>query len=183
MRRIWIGLCIVVCVGASFFLPTSAFARKMNAADFPLRVHIVFRNGFRHYQRYGGGYSSLQQVDGMGKANLFENGQPLGFDFTYECGQPIMPQSAFATYMARWKKPGRVIELLTPDMGGKPGQMNSCDLKVLMSQGTVYLRRHGALIQEPSARYEKWMAVHQYDPERGENQPVFPASAKPAGAQ
>lgn len=182
MKRNRIGFCMAACVAISCFLTSPAFARKLTPADYPLRVHIVFRNGFRHYRRYGGGFSSLEEVDGMGKANLFENSQPLGFDFTYDCGQPIMPQSAFATYMARWKKPGRVIEILTPVMGGKPGEMNSCDLRVLMSQGTVYVRHHGTLIQVPAANYQKWMAAHQYDPTRGMDQPVFPAAQKSAPA-
>ena len=87
MRRACVYALGVIAV--CFFVSTAAFASKVNAADYPLRVHIVFRNGIRHYHGYGGGFTSLDTVDGLGQGNLFENGQPLGFDFTYQCGQPI----------------------------------------------------------------------------------------------
>jgi hypothetical protein len=180
MRRIWISMGLLAGLGACFSLPPSAFAGKTNTADFPLRVHILYRNGIRHYHGMGGGFTSLDQVDGLGQANLFENGQPLGFDFTYSCGQPITPQSAFDTFMARWKKPGRVIEILQPVIGGKPGEMNSCELKVSMKQDTVYRRRNGALVEESAAAYKQWMIAHQYDPEHGRNQPLDLPPAGPA---
>ncbi len=170
MRCLRVG--IVPGIAACFFLSISAFAGKVNSAAFPLRVHIVFRNGIQHYQHMGGGFSNLDTVDGLGKGDLFENGQPLGFDFNYECGQPITPESAFETFMARWKKQGRVLEILMPKMGGNPGDMNSCQLKVLMKQDTVYLRRIGAVVEEPAAQYKQWMIEHQYDPEHNKNEPV-----------
>jgi hypothetical protein len=161
---------------------TVAFASKVNTADYPLRVHIVDRNGVRHYHGFGGGLSDLEAVDGMGQANLFENGQPLGFDFTYQCGQPITHQSTYETFMARWKKPGRSIEIIQPIIGGKPGDMSSCELKVTMKQNTIYLYRNGGLGEEPSAKFKEWMAAHQYDPEHGNNEPVNTEPAKPAAA-
>ena len=177
MRRIWI--CICSFTGMAFFLlPASVFAKKVTAADYPLRVHIVFRNGTRHYRGMGGGISSLTRVDGLGEANLFENGQPLGFDFTYDCDQPLTPQLAFETFMARWKKQGRVIEIVMPVVGGKPGEVDPCELKVTMKQDTVYLRRNGRAAEGSAAQFKKWMTEHQYDPEHGQNQPTGPASAK-----
>ena len=172
MRRIWIFLSLLGGMAAAFLLPASAYAGKTNAADFPLRVHIVDRNGIRHYHGMGGGIHTLDEVDGMGQGNLFENGQALGFDFTYNCSQPIIHQSAFETFMARWKKPGREIEILQPVIGGKPGQMSGCDLNVTLKQGTVYRSHNGALVEEPAAEYKQWMTVHQYDPEHGKDMPV-----------
>lgn len=182
MQRFRIYLCLVGVILAAFFVCTPVFAGKINTADFPLRVHIIDRNGIRHYQGMGGGIHSLEGVDGMGQANLFENGQALGFDFTYSCGQPITHQSAFETFMARWKKPGREIEILMPIIGGKPGETSSCDLKVTMKQDTVYLHRGGSLVEEPAAQYKQWMVAHQYDPEHGKDQPVDLAqgAAQPA---
>lgn len=178
MRRSWLPL--LAAISACFlFLPASASA-KTNPADYPLRVHIVFRNGIRHYHGMGGGISSLEEVDGLGQANLFENGQPLGFDFNYNCGQPITPQSAFDTYIARWKKQGRVLEIAYPVMGGKPGDVYTCELKVSMKQNTVYVRRSGGIAEEPAAEFKQWMVAHQYDPEHGKNQPVKLSSEKPA---
>lgn len=170
MRGMWMRLCAFS--GFTILLTVPASAGKTNPADFPLRVHIVDRNGIRHYQGAGGGFHSLNGVDGMGQANLFENGQALGFDFTYSCNQPITHQSAFETFMARWKKPGREIEMLQPVIGGKPGEMNSCELKVTMKENTVYRRHNGALVEEPAAEYKQWMTAHQYDPEHGKDQPV-----------
>lgn len=178
MRRVMTSGLGVLLAGALFASP--AFAGKMNAADFPLRVHIVFRNGNRHYHGMGGGASTLDGVDGLGQGNLFENGQPLGFDFTYQCSQPITPQSVYETFMARWKKLGRVIEIIMPVIGGKPGEVNACDLNVTMKQDTIYLYRSGALVEEPAATFREWMAAHDYDPEQGKNAPAD-AAAKPAG--
>ncbi len=179
MQRNW--TCILSGIAACLFFSTSAFAGKVNAANYPLRVHIVDRNGIRHYHGMGGGFTSLNEVDGMGQANLFENGQPLGFDFNYNCSQPITHQSAFGTFMARWRKQGREIEILYPVMGGKPGDMNSCDLHVTMKQDTVYILR-GGLAEMPAAQYKQWMVAHQYDPEHGMNEPVNLKSAQPAAA-
>jgi hypothetical protein len=170
MRRVLV--CALGVIAVCLFSSSSAFASKVNTADFPLRVHVVDRNGFRHYHGYGGGLTSLQAVDGMGQGNLFENGQPLGFDFTYECGQPLTHQSTYETLMARWKNRGRVIEILQPKIGGKPGEMNSCELKVTLKQDTVYSYRNNGLIEEPADKYKQWMIDHQYDPEHGKNEPA-----------
>ena len=175
MRRFW-GR-VLSSLGGCLILSTAAWAGRVNPADFPLRVHIVARNGFRHYYR-----SALDAVDGMGVADLFENGQPLGFNFTYNCGQPITPQTAYETYMARWKKQGRSIEILEPVIGGKPGEMNSCELKVTMKQDTVYIRHNGGVAEEPAARFKEWMVKHEYDPEHGKDEPVNLSAGQPAPA-
>jgi hypothetical protein len=166
LRRVGVGALFVL-----FSLPV--LAGKSNPGDYPLRVHIVSRNGVRHYSRMGGyaSPSSLDAVDGLGQANLFENGQPRGFDFNYQCGQPITPQTGYETFVARWKKQDRVLEILMPVMGGKPGDMNSCELKVSMKTDTVYIRRNG-VTEEPAAQFKQWMARHEYDPEHGKDMPL-----------
>jgi hypothetical protein len=181
MRRLVLpgSIALAICFLSS--LPASA--GKFTAADYPLRVLILFRNGTRHYHGNGGGISSLNAVDGLGEANLFENGQPTGFDFNYTCLQPITPTPAFETFMARWKKQGRVLQIVMPVMGGKPGDMNSCDLNVNLKQGTAYFRRNGAVIEEPSAQFKEWMDKHQYDPEHGKDMPVAAPVEQPASAQ
>jgi hypothetical protein len=173
-----------LCVFAACLLLTSpVFAGKFKPSDFPLRVHIVARNGVRHYYRLGSNApsSSLDQVDGLGEANLFENGQPRGFEFNYSCTQPITPQTAYETFLARWKKQDRVLEILMPVMGGKAEEMNSCELKVSMKPDTAYIRHNGEIEAEPAATFKQWMAKHQYDPEHGANLPVNlqPAQAQP----
>ena len=161
-------------------LVTVGWAGKPNAADFPLRVHVFQFNAHSHYYRPGGGsYSSLETVDGEGRANLYENGQPRGFDFGYECSARIMVSPGFETYMARWKKPGRELAILLPTLGGKPGEMNECDLAVTLKEDTAYFKHNGLLDEEPAAKFKDWMVRHQYDPEHGFNQPVNPP-AEPA---
>jgi len=157
-------------------LAMPAIAGKYKPDDYPLRVHIVERNGVRHYYHpgYWAGGAQLDKVDGLGAANLFENGQPLGFDFDYVCGEPLTPQRGYETFPARWKKQGRELEIMMPKMGGKPDDMNSCELKVAMKQDTVYIRRNGQVREEPAARFKQWMVKHQYDPEHGMNEPVLP---------
>jgi hypothetical protein len=168
---------------ACLLLAIPAIAGKYKPDDFPLRVHIVERNGIRHYYHpgYWAGGAQLDKVDGLGAANLFENGQPLGFDFNYVCGDPLTPQRGYETFMARWKKQGREQEILMPKMGGKPDDMNSCELKVAMKQDTVYIKRNGQVSEEPAARFKQWMVNHQYAPEHGMNEPVLPRNAQRQG--
>jgi hypothetical protein len=86
---------------ACFLLTMPALAGKTSAADFPLRVHIFSYNGHSHYYD-----RSLDMVDGEGRANLFENGEPRGFDFSYRCADRLRVSPGYETYLARWKKPG-----------------------------------------------------------------------------
>ncbi len=172
MRRAWI--CGLSGLVVGLLVATVAWAGKWSAADYPLRVHIFQFNSHSHYYD-----RSLDAVDGEGRANLFENGQPLGFDFGYRCATRIMVSPGYETYMARWKKPGRELEILLPVLGGKPGEMNSCDFKVTLKEDSVYVRHNGLLGEEPAAKYKEWMVKHQYDPEHGMNEPVSSA-AEPA---
>ena len=166
---------------ALLMLVSPLLAAKYKPADFPLRVHVIYRNGARHYHGYGGSASSLDQVDGLGQGNLFENGQPRGFDFNYECNQPIIPQTAFETFPARWKKQDRELEIVMPVMGGNPGDVNSCELKVNMKPDSVYIGRNGAIIEESSVTFKDWMAKHEYDPEHGKDHPAN-LDARPASS-
>jgi hypothetical protein len=156
---------------AYLLLSPVALAGKTSAADFPLRVHIFSYNGHSHY--YSG---TLDMVDGEGRANLYENGEPHGFDFSYRCADRLRASPGYETYMARWKKPGKDIEILLP-VFGKPGAADGCELKVLMKD-SAYTRHNGMLGEEPAAKFKEWMAKHQYDPEHGMNEPVLPRKAQ-----
>jgi len=91
-------------IAACLLVATAAWAGKWSAADYPLRVHIFQFNSHSHYYRPGGAiYGSLENVDGEGRANLYENAQPKGFDFGYNCGTRIMVSPGFETYIARWQ--------------------------------------------------------------------------------
>lgn len=167
MRRAF--LCCLIGFASSM----GAFARGHNDADYTLRVHVFQVSTHSHYRQ-----GVLDYVDGEGRANLFENGQPRGFDFGFRCRERLMTSAGYETYLARWKKAGKEVEILLPVMG-RPGAGQSCGLKVVMKEG-VYYRHSGALEEEPVATFKAWMESHQYDPEHGKNEPVnTPAATDP----
>ena len=172
MRRVL--LCGLAGLAVCVLLSTAALAAR-NPADYPLRVHIFQFNGHSAYY-----YQRVEYVDGEGRANLFENSNPVGFDFSYRCSERLRVSAGYVTFLARWKKPGKEIEILLPEFG-KPGAATACDLEVLMKDNQVYVRHNGLLSEEPAARYKAWMVKHQYDPEHGMELPVDPApEPKPA---
>jgi hypothetical protein len=92
-----------------------------------------------------------------------------------------MVSPGYETYPARWLKPGRTLEILEPQFG-KPGAYEVCELKVELKE-TVYFKHGGLLDEEPAAKFKDWMDKHQYDPEKGKNEPVAtaPTAVAPAG--
>ena len=166
--------CSLVGFAACLMLATDMLAGGRSAADYPLRVHIFQVSQHSHYRE-----RLLDRVDGEGRANLFENSQPQGFDFSFLCAERVMTSSGHETYPARWKKANKDIEILLPVMG-KPGSMSPCDLKVDLKDFAYY--KHGGTVEaEPVAAYKAWMDEHQYDPEHGKNEPT-PAAPLPAGS-
>lgn len=63
---------------------TAAQAGGYKLADYPLRVHIYSQSGHSHYWEH-----SISYVDGEGRATLYENGEPKGFDFGYRCSDRL----------------------------------------------------------------------------------------------
>lgn len=174
MRRVL--LCGLTGFAFCALLSTAALAGGHSAADYPMRVHIFQFNAHSAYS-----YRQVDYVDGEGRANLFENGNPLGFDFSYRCSERLRVSAGYETYPARWKKPGKEIEILLPQFG-KPGAMSACNLEVLMKDNEVYVKHNGLLGEEPVARFKEWMDKHQYDPEHGKDLPVA-AAPEPKPAQ
>jgi hypothetical protein len=164
-------------VAACFLISTAVMAGTHDAADFPLRVHIYSHEGHSHYAQ-----RVLDYVDGEGRANLFADGQPTGFDYSYRCGERLMNSIGYETYMARWKKPGKTLEILRPVMG-KPNDTNICELKVDMKAGMAYFGRNGSLGEEPSSVFKQWMEKVQYDPEHGKDMPIPPVPATAPAAR
>lgn len=160
----FIGLagCLLVSVGAA--------AGSVNTTDYPLRVHLYQVSQHSHYVR-----GMLDFVDGEGRANLFENSEAHAFDYRFRCRERLMTSTGYETYLARWKKTGREIDLLLPVMG-KPNAGGSCTLKVEM-KNSAYVRHNGGLEEESVAAFKEWMEKHQYDPEHGRNEPVNQASS------
>lgn len=140
---------------------TIAAGATSEATIYPLAVHVYQTR----WQTHPGG-----TVDGEGRANLFENGQPRGFDYTFHCSQRFRASVGWETYPARWRKRNAELELLVPAIG-KPGEHRECLLLVVMKDAAYY-KRDGQLNEEPSSLFKAWMAKHHYDPEHGKNQPT-----------
>jgi hypothetical protein len=172
MRRI--HMCLIRSLAGCAFCSASLLFASPNATDFPLRVHIVQNSNHSHYR-----YNTLDWVDGEGRADLFENSNPRGFDYAFRCDERVEPSPRYETYPARWKKQDRELEFLQPVMG-KPGSWRTCDLKVNMKE-TVYIRRNGLVDEESTATYKQWMEKRQYDPEHGKSEPVASAPAQAPG--
>jgi hypothetical protein len=167
-----------VVVSAAFLLVSSAaFAGGHNPADYPLRVHIFSHEGHSHYA-----HNTLDYVDGEGRANLYQDGQPTGFDYGYRCSDRLMNSMGYETYMARWKKPGKSLEILLPVMGN-PNAAHTCELKVDLKAGMAYFKRDGLVSEEPAAVFKGWMDKVQYDPEHGKDLPTPPVPAGKGTAQ
>ena len=137
------------------------FAAK-NPADYPLRVHIFSHNSFSHYAGYAG-IRTLNDVDGEGRANLYENSQPRGFDFQFNCEERLMNSMGYETYPARWKKPNVEMELLLPVSG------KTCRFRVAMKDGIAYYKHDSNFGEEPAEKFKAWMTKYQYDPEHGKD--------------
>src|ERR1700689_5353460 len=127
-----VSVCLTA-LAACALLSTAALGR--NPADYPLRVHIYEHNAHSHYY-----HQVLDWVDGEGRANLFENGAPLAFDYSYRCTERLRNSPGFETYLAKWKKKDQTLEILLPKLGN-PSATVSCDLKVEMKDFAYY--RHG----------------------------------------
>ncbi len=110
---------------------------------------------------------------GRAAGDLFEGGQPMGFEFRYSCADPIRTSEAYATYPARWKKKDKTLEILLPQPG-KPWNMEGCDLQVVARPGLAYFWNadDDRVVEESAAKFKEWMVKHQYDPEKDLNDPI-----------
>lgn len=167
----------------SLLIAPFAAAESHDPADYPLRLHIYRRNEKNFYHR-----RQLEEVKGEGHGNLFEGGDPMGVDFQFDCDQKLQTSTGFETFPAKWKKPGFELVILQPQFG-KPGY-DTCRLKVIV-RDFVYRSRNGNLVTQPAVAFKQWMVAHQYDPERGKEDPLHladetpwegPASAMPGSA-
>ncbi|HEY3628501.1 MAG TPA: hypothetical protein VGL00_19590 [Terracidiphilus sp.] len=146
-----------------------ALAAPAHPADYPLRVHVYQAR----WQKHPNG-----EVDGEGRANLFEQGQARAFDYTFTCSELFRASMGWETYPARWRRKDGELEMQIP-VAGKPGESRECLLKVVMKKDAAYYKRNGQLNEEPSSVFKSWMEKHNYDPEHGKNQPTgLPAEAE-----
>jgi hypothetical protein len=165
-------LCLSVCLAA-----TIVQAESKNPADYPLRVHIFGRSQTTFYHnRYA------EEAKGDGRANLFENGEARGVDFSFDCSEKLRASFGYETYPAKWKKPGRELAVLMP-VFGKSGSYFTCDFKTDVKD-FAYASGNNGMQSEPVAEFKTWMVNHDYDPEHGKNMPikVQPQAAAPGAS-
>ena len=146
-------------------------AESKNPADYPLRIHIFRRTETTFYH-----HRVEEEAKGEGRANLFEQGEPRGIDFEFECSEKLKTSSGFETFPAKWKKPNEELVVLLPEFG-KVGSYSTCKFKVQMKD-FAYFTHNGTLSTEPSADFKHWMMTHAYDPEHGKDVPTAPAKAE-----
>lgn len=160
-KRLWrVGVALVALAAGT----GNGLAHAEELKALPLRVH-VYTTRERTLSRAG----KPVAVEGMGQANLYERGNPRGFDFRFTCPGKVPTSVGYQTYPARWKDRPRVMEVFVP--GGKPGVGMRCEMKVEFKDGAYY-RRSEKVEMEPAAAFKEWMVKHQYDPEHGKNEPT-----------
>jgi len=147
--------------------PVEVAASALDPAGFPLRVHIFTHTGVSHYTAPTQGVPAF--VDGEGRANLYENSQPRAFDFTYRCAARLMDSVGFETYPARWKTPGRELEVV------QPAADKTCVVSLVLKEHVAYNDADGRLQEESVTSFKQWMDANQYDPEHGKDLPAKPS--------
>lgn len=164
MKRLTMSLCLILTLASS-----AARAEDKNPANYPMRVLLLTRNetNFLH-NRY------LDEAKGEGRADLFDNGEPHGFDFTFDCSEKLKFPLGYATFPAKWKKPGKELTVLMPVFGRK-GEYFTCNFKADVKD-VAYVRRNGSVQEVSTAEYKTWMTAHDYDPEHGKETPTRNAS-------
>jgi hypothetical protein len=147
--------------------PIVLHAESKNPADYPLRIHILGKDQTTFYHhRYA------EESKGEGRANIFENSEARGADFTFDCSEKLKASFGFETYPAKWKKPNQELTVLLP-VFGKAGSYFTCNLKTDLKD-FAYTMHQGKMVSEPVAEYKKWMIKHDYDPEHGKSTPNRP---------
>jgi hypothetical protein len=140
-------------------------AESKNPADYPLRLHVfgLSETTFYHHREE-------EEAKGDGRADLYENGEARGVDFSYDCPYEVRTSFGYQTYPARWKKPGRELVVLMP-VFGKSGEFFTCHFSTDVKD-FAYARGKNGLNSEPVAQFKLWMQRHDYDPEHGKDVPV-----------
>lgn len=160
-------------VAACLALTAAAHASKPDPGDYPLRVHILkfaVRPGTSREPRHLS--DPEPYVNGMGVADLFEDGEPRGFQFSFSCIDGLKISNGYATFPARWKKKDRTLEVLLPETG-KPWNLETCDLQAEMRPGLVFYWKNGNVAEKSATLLKDWMVKHLYDPEKGRDEPVL----------
>lgn len=175
--RIFLFFAITVA-SANLMLPSAS--ASPDPAKYPLRIHIF---------RYVNSHSDIREpnrisdpkryIKGMGQADLFEGGEPVGFQFNYECLVAMRASGGYGTFPARWKKRGKTLEILLPS-AGLSGNVDGCDLQADLRPGLVYFWKNREVAEEAATLLKQWMLAHKFNPEQSYEDPLFPPSKDPA---
>ena len=153
---------------AVFFLLSGATmtnADSKNIADYTLRIRVFSKDSTTFYHN-----RVEEESKGEGRGDIFEGPDVHGVDFNFACDEKFKASFEYETYPARWKKPGQVLTVLLP-IFGKSNTYFTCNFSTDVKD-FVYVRHNGKLSSEPEARYQAWMAKHDYDPVHGKQSPT-----------
>lgn len=170
MSRCVLFLCVLL-----LFTAPALRAESKNPQDYPLRIHVFGMDETAFYQR-----EHIDETKGEGRADLYENGEVRGLDFSFECPQKLHSSFGYETYPAKWKKPGRELVVLFPAFG-RAGSYWNCTLHTDVKD-FAYARQNGRLISEPVSNFLQWMRKHNYDPEHGKDMPTPTGPGQSGGA-
>jgi hypothetical protein len=181
MQRVFVSALSAIACCMAF--STVVLAGGADPADYPLRVNILTYTSHSRHARESKAFSDAPDyLDGLGQGDLFENGVPRGFTFTYSCIDALRASSGYETFPARWKKADKTVTVLLPEPG-KPWNWVACDLRTEMRPGMAYFWHEGSVVEKASTVLKDWMVKHQWDPENGKDQPVDaePGSSSSSG--
>ena len=171
-------------------LCASAGAAGPNLAKYPLRIQVLTSNsGSRFPTVFVPNIPTIddadssdaalmvgsfyQQIDpkpvfyGVGRADLLAPPATQGLTFRYNgCAARIRVSMPRLPLAARWKTPGKKLEVLLPaDDAPSPGhsiRIKKCTLAVTLHRN-VYLRlRNGLLVQVSQQDYARKPALHEF---------------------
>jgi hypothetical protein len=117
-RKMSLRCLVFVCEGV-VALTSFAGASELDQSAYPLRVQVM----------HTGWHRTAWRATGFGKADLKEDGQVQGLDYTFDCREPFLASKGGDSYMARWKNVGSELVILTRTVGD-PNKYSECDLKV-----------------------------------------------------
>lgn len=169
-----LSLLVLSAIAVSLCSGHAALAGSPNAAKYPLRVyifHYAVQPGTNRRTKHPSDMADY--VSGIGQADLFENGEPRGFQFSFACMAEMKASAAYETFAARWKKKEAALEILLPEKG--KDSLDPCELRPEMMAGQAYFWKNGGVAQEPSDLLKGWMVKHKFDPENSDEEPVLVA--------
>ncbi len=108
-------------------MSTMMVAESKDPADYPLRLHIFGRSQTSFYYSRA---RSLDETQGDGRANLYENGEARGLDFNYQCSYKVRASFGYETYPARWKKQGKTLVVLMPMFGQAGSSLRAISMRI-----------------------------------------------------